>query len=452
MSRVTSKVTSMKTVPWRRSRSALLSPTLVVSLIASLTVPHLAAAADPIPGTRQVVVVDLSKDDKTNAEIAIALRESLAAHRDAAGQNDYAVADINAALNTGGEGRDRQNAATAKGLFAAGKAAFDGKDYQEAADQLQSARDLYESCLAVVDGDAADVFGKVALALAEARLLAKDKSGAQEAFRQAAFFGATSALGSDAQAAYDAVKGAVVKLPKKALELTSAPPFAEVFLDGRPQGITPLTLDSVSVGVHILTFSKPGYERVTARVEVAPDKASRHEVKLPAARRKLILDALRPKLEAEVQAAVTPGSGSWGRGGDSLAELGTLFRTETVLLTRASGEPGAKTLELWLFHVPTQRLVSTHTRTFDWTTPNPAAIASAVAKTVEVDWVAKLGGEVKETEVTDEPGITSKWWFWTLIGVAVAGGVTGAVLATGGDTAPPPFSKDAGTGALVLRF
>lgn len=446
----------MKTVPsrlsWARSRE--LPPGLLAWLVVSLALPPLAPAhaAEPVPGARQVVVVDLSREDRAHAEIAIALREALIAHRDAAGQPDYAVADINAALNTGGEARDRQNAATAKGLFAAGKAAFDGKDYAEAADQMQSARDLYESCLAVVDGDPADVFGKVALALGEARLLAKDKVGAQEAFRQAAFFGASGGLGGDAQASYDAVKGAVVKLPKKALELASDPPFAEVSLDGRPQGITPVTLDAVPVGVHILTFSKPGYERVTARVEVAPDKAARREVKLPAARRKLILDALRPKLEAEVQAAVTPGSGSWGRGGDSLAELGTLFRTETVLLTRASGDAASKRLELWLFHVPSQRLVSAHTQTLDWTTPNPAAVASAVAKALEIDWVVKLGGEAKETQVETEPGLTSKWWFWTLVGVAVAGGVTGAILATGGDTTPPPYAKDAGTGALVLRF
>jgi hypothetical protein len=36
------------------------------------------------------------------------------------------------------------------------------------------------------------------------------------------------------------------------------------------------------------------------------------------------------------------------------------------------------------------------------------------------------------------PKVTQRWWFWTLIGVAVAGGTTAAVLATSGGSSGPP--------------
>ena len=37
----------------------------------------------------------------------------------------------------------------------------------------------------------------------------------------------------------------------------------------------------------------------------------------------------------------------------------------------------------------------------------------------------------------EEGGVATKWWFWTIIGVAVAASVTGAVVATSGDGGPP---------------
>ena len=47
--------------------------------------------------------------------------------------------------------------------------------------------------------------------------------------------------------------------------------------------------------------------------------------------------------------------------------------------------------------------------------------------------------ETKRAEDTDDDGVLNTWWFWTLVGVAVAGGVVAtAVVLTGDDDSGPP--------------
>lgn len=46
-------------------------------------------------------------------------------------------------------------------------------------------------------------------------------------------------------------------------------------------------------------------------------------------------------------------------------------------------------------------------------------------------------------------GVLSKWWFWTIVGVVVAGGVTGAVLATQSDS---PGFVEGDDGVLIMTL
>lgn len=48
----------------------------------------------------------------------------------------------------------------------------------------------------------------------------------------------------------------------------------------------------------------------------------------------------------------------------------------------------------------------------------------------------------------DHPGLLSRWWFWTAIGVAVAGGVTAAVVLT--SHKPQPRYESGGEGGLIM--
>ena len=440
----------------RRPPLSRLATALALAAMTLVVLPQGALAAAPTgkraESARGTAVVDLSQDEKENAELMLDVRGGVALHTNKKGDLDFVLTDVNSSLNAGGEQKDRTNIATARGFASAGQAAHDKKEWADAADQYESARKLYEESLAGTD-DPSGTYGPLVVRLGEAQLLAGDSKAAREAFIQGAFWGArVSDLDPKAEAAYELAQRDVAKLPLGIVEVNTDPAYAEVFVDGKFQGVSPVRVIDVAQGTHIVTVSKPGYERGTARLDVVGEKTAHKDLKLDEARRRLIFEQLKPKLEREIVAATTPGSKKWGMGGDAIVELGSLFRTEIVVLTKVTGPPETKTLELYVFHVPSQRLVaSSKTDKLDWSYRNSDAVHAAVGKTLDIDWVTKLGGEVAGPVVESE-SVTSKWWFWTLIGVAVAGGATAVVLATSGSDEPPPFDKTDGTGAIVIGF
>jgi len=415
-------------------------------------------AAPPAPtgqrsdAARSAVVVDLSADEKENAELLLDVRSAVAEHINRKGDYDFTVVDVNGPLNAGGETKDRTNLATAQGFAQVGVASAGKKEWLDAADQLDSARKLYEESLGVAD-DPRAVYAPLVVKLGEALLMNGDAAGARDAFLQAAFWGAAaSTIGAEGKAAFQKAKDEIPTLPKGVIEVNTDPPYAEVFVDGKFEGVSPLRMIDVPAGAHLVTVSKPAYERGTARLDVKEGKTSHKDLTLSEARRKLIYDGIKPKLLKEIEAATTPGSTRWGLGGDATVELGTLFRSEVAVLVKVTGPPDIKSVELWAFHIPSQRLVaSSRIDDLDWSFHNSGAVRMFVQKTLDIDWVTKLGGEV-EGPPTAEGGITSKWWFWTLIGVVVAGGTTAVVLATQEGDSPPPFSKTPDTGAVVVSF
>jgi hypothetical protein len=89
------------------------------------------------------------------------------------------------------------------------------------------------------------------------------------------------------------------------------------------------------------------------------------------------------------------------------------------------------------------------------TVPTPAAAAAAAAQSTggSATLDATLGGGETGVPVRDagSGSIFSKWWFWTIVGVAVAGATVGVVAATaGGDTLGPFQPGDDGSVYMTL--
>ncbi|TNF28560.1 MAG: PEGA domain-containing protein [Deltaproteobacteria bacterium] len=396
---------------------------------------------------RRIVVVDLSPDEKEHAEILHEVRAALEQHVDAKGLRDYVVVTTHASLNAGGEVQEQQNAATVKGLLGAGRAAMDAKDYDDATDQYMSALKLLEGSLGVLEGDDQEVLHEVLLGLGSARLEAGDKEGADRAFRRAAASKAdASGLSERAKRAYAAAEASIQSMALGAVQVNTDPVYAEIYVDGRYKGISPKAVAGLIEGPHIITVYKQGYTRPTVTVDVNSTKMAHQEIKLDTARRALLLDELKPKMAL----ATATAHGEAPTGGTAVKELGDLFRTETSLVVRVGGARETKSLELYLFHTESQRLVATEKiASLDWSFRNRKAIAASIDKLLDFDWVAVLGG--KTGDDIEEPGILEQWWFWTAVGVVVAGGTTAAILLSQDGAGPPPFTKD-GTGAMVLRF
>ena len=70
-----------------------------------------------------------------------------------------------------------------------------------------------------------------------------------------------------------------------------------------------------------------------------------------------------------------------------------------------------------------------------------------VGHLLDIDYGVALGGSpVKPVDSYDGP-LTSKWWFWSAIGVGTIGAVTAAIMSTQEDPPPAPTS-----GSMIVRF
>ena len=67
--------------------------------------------------------------------------------------------------------------------------------------------------------------------------------------------------------------------PTGTLQITSSPAGARVFVDGRPEGRSPVTLIT-PVGVHYITISKDGFSRASREVVVVDGRATAHAATL----------------------------------------------------------------------------------------------------------------------------------------------------------------------------
>jgi hypothetical protein len=64
------------------------------------------------------------------------------------------------------------------------------------------------------------------------------------------------------------------------LVVDSRPPGATVTIDGRPAGVTPLTIVSIAPGTHTVRIEHPGYRVVTTTVDVVMGQRARVAARL----------------------------------------------------------------------------------------------------------------------------------------------------------------------------
>lgn len=87
------------------------------------------------------------------------------------------------------------------------------------------------------------------------------------------------------------------------------------------------------------------------------------------------------------------------------------------------------------------------------TSPITAERAAASASTERAEEVSSPFNEPpnEQREATDG-SVFGKWWFWTIVGVVVAGGVTAAVIAAQPGSDPPVYApSDIGTVVFALE-
>lgn len=233
--------------------------------------------------------------------------------------------------------------------------------------------------------------------------------------------------------------------PQGQLSITSEPPGAQVFVDGDYVGVAPTVMNGLIAGEHYVTFKKLGYKRGLRIAQVTANTQGQTSGKLQRADKYLLVE--------QAVAKVAPGMGQARLNPviDNLRE--TLFLDHGVFVrieprgtaTLPGGDKAEDfTLTAFLYDLRSRTLLSTKTGKIRLIGGAPEGNSAATKLAEDVYEGIRYDGEL---EAPTDGGLAGtppprplykRWWFWTTLGVIVAGGAAalGVGLATRAPSCP----------------
>jgi hypothetical protein len=207
--------------------------------------------------------------------------------------------------------------------------------------------------------------------------------------------------------------------PRASLEVNTEPTGAEVYVDGRSYGPSPVVIDDLLVGDHYITIKHIAYVKAVERATVARTGSSVSYALLPNARSALVASgeatsALRGELGEE-------------RAGSAIRSLGNTLGAAQVVIGVARPLGDELHVQLFLYDVRTRFLLNRGE--FDMTRDEAGmevAREAAVNLYAGVDLSGAIDAPIDESGLPTarRPEVWEEWWFWTAIGAgAVAVGV-----------------------------
>jgi hypothetical protein len=221
---------------------------------------------------------------------------------------------------------------------------------------------------------------------------------------------------------FDRVRERLATSLRGSVSLLSRPAGAEVLMDGRPVGETPITIPGVLPGDHYFSMRADGYRTWSGVLEVRPGGVERQEVFLAEGER-IERVRLRQRLG---QAGV---AGARAADADSLARGLGVTRLVLVSFDHPGGQPmlragafragGREVLAAGVFQGEPAQVEGLIGRLRAWLRGQAGAF--------DVPALEGPGGG-EQPPAVEEPAWYERWWVWTLVGVVVLGA---AATATG---------------------
>jgi hypothetical protein len=248
--------------------------------------------------------------------------------------------------------------------------------------------------------------------------------------------------------------------PTSSIRIESDPPGAIAYVDFIPRGRTPITVEGLVGGQHVIRVTRPGATPFVQPVDVGRGGSSDVNSFLQDVEATQGLsEALTEIVAADVEAL--------GNGGP-IASVATTLELDKIGVIRVSPTDASDrvSLELLLFDVGTGRRLL---RGAGQVPIGVGELEPAVGRLVSGGLTAGLAprqsgdGERipsrrppverepdRQPETDDGPAIYENWWFWAAVGGAILVGVAVTLIATSGDSGPPLGQEP--TGQLVLEF
>lgn len=269
---------------------------------------------------------------------------------------------------------------------------------------------------------------------------------------------------------FDQVMADVSTDPTGSIEVSSVPAGAEVYVGGQLRGYTPLSLTSLTAGGMYLEVAKDGFYRWADFVDVPVGGQGKADAILTPSPNKGAVETTLGEVSRAFTANKINGPMMDLQSALGSTELivlratlqnGTTFSVDGYYMAKDGAvQPvalqvarDASLLENLKLFLATQLASSAAPEPTRGPLSAPVGGGAMVGQPTGGDENLILDPNApifKKTGEGDEDGITKQWWFWTLIGVGVAGAATAIILplTLGGDD-----SSGAGpTGSLNLKF
>lgn len=238
-------------------------------LLLSLVVTSLAWAAQPAPKRIAALVVPMDKSaEQTVLRIETYANEAL---------GEYEGFSVKTSDELFAVSADDEAAAALKradGLFVEGRTAFDGRNWDESSKKLRAALKEYDKAVAAMKG-----CGNLCETIAMYATVLQAKGDSEEAklvLLDLLSLAPTAELDRKRYPQTFLSLKAQVATSRNAqlrgnINVKSRPSGARVYLDGDLMGYTPMTLQTLAIGKHLVRVERPGFRQVGQMVEVAPE-------------------------------------------------------------------------------------------------------------------------------------------------------------------------------------
>lgn len=341
----------------------------------------------------------------------------------------------------------------------AGRQAYLNLELEQAIEQLQGAVADFDAAAAALE-DPGDL-GQALLFLGASHAFNMQRREAIQVFRRLHtqmphIQPDPDTFNPDVVQLYEAAAPPDARSPSGTISVDSNPQGAIVYVDFLARGRTPLNVEGLIAGEHVVRVSRPGATPFVETLAVRRGRASTSTAYLVDREN---LDGLSDALVRIRDAGVERLTGD-----SAIAEVATMLDLSKIGVIRVSDAGGGRaTLELLLFDTASgRRLVRGQGTVETGTGVLEAGVQRLVAGAFEAALRPSQAADAEAIPAVDTtpttttpagppgPPIYEEWWFWTIIGAVVVVGVgvgVGVAVASEG----PPLGNDPG-GQVIFTF
>ena len=215
---------------------------------------------------------------------------------------------------------------------------------------------------------------------------------------------------------FEKARAVVKRNPRGSVELSTDPPGAKAYVDGRFMGVTPTVAFGLKVGEHYATFKKPGFVKAAQKIEVSPTAQRKYNQELKRSEKFLLLK--------QSLAAAREGLGR-AKANAGMNDLRSfLYIDQAVFLTVGYGGPGHLTLQGFLYDLRSKLRLNQATLTVNAETLDGFdRLAQMLYMNVRYDGNLEAPPEPPPPPPEKRTPFYASWWFWTAVGAGVAAAV-----------------------------